>query len=342
VSSLSAEYVNNLLTGSQRRIEYILLPTLLDANLGQKEAEEWADSYLNKVKNSDKNKVNKDIPNFKKNLLRSSHLLVSGHPRSLENLVRSFINIKEINLDHQFHTLLKSLTLKISRFVKINPIEATSDLIDKIFSTDAIGILQSPSLRALAENGTVLLLPCKTDPTRHLVSTYFGSILILLSNAKKCDLTEKTKAISMLFDDFFTSNSNFNISDFWERCVALTIFVRSFGTYNMHDIIRLNTNEYEPDSYKNINLRIMKKGDCWHNVAMNELVLSPPSYPGFDGILVSNRSLLGVDEVFFLQMKIGDSIKNNTNSKATVLAKTIFFSVEHQEHDATVGPYSIV
>jgi hypothetical protein len=32
----------------------------------------------------------------------------------------------------------------------------------------------------------------------------------------------------------------------------------------MHDIIRLNTNEYEPDSYKNINLRIMKKGDCWH------------------------------------------------------------------------------
>jgi hypothetical protein len=68
---------------------------------------------------------------------------------------------------------------------------------------------------------------------------------------------------------------------------------------------------------------------------MNELVLSPPSYPGFDGILVSNRSLLGVDEVFFLQMKIGDSIKNNTNSKATVLAKTIFFSVEHHLKNMT-------
>jgi hypothetical protein len=133
----------------------------------------------------------------------------------------------------------------------------------------------------------------------------------------------------MLFDEFTSiSNSKFTISVFWERCVALTILVRSFRIDKNDNIIRLKSPlAYDPVPRSMFNLRIMKKGDIWQNVAINELVLSPPSHPGFDGILVSNRNSFEIKEVFFLQMKIGESTSKKT--KATVLATTIYYSINH-------------
>jgi hypothetical protein len=88
VSSLSPGYIDELLTGSQRPVSYVVLPPMLDSGLGRVECYKWADGLVNNIG------VDK-VDLYKKNMLRNLYMLFSGHPRSLENMVKYFKRYNE-------------------------------------------------------------------------------------------------------------------------------------------------------------------------------------------------------------------------------------------------------
>ena len=83
ISSLSPQYITNLAKGSNRYIDYIPLVALIDSDLGQSHCIEWAGIMTKHVIGD--NKV------YYFNILKSIYILLSGHPRSIEYLVESFI-----------------------------------------------------------------------------------------------------------------------------------------------------------------------------------------------------------------------------------------------------------
>ena len=49
ISSLSPGYVQELLTGSQRPVSYVVLPPMLDSGLGREECYKWADGLVSNI-----------------------------------------------------------------------------------------------------------------------------------------------------------------------------------------------------------------------------------------------------------------------------------------------------
>ena len=85
VSSLSPQYIDELLTGSQRRINYVPLKLLLNENLGKQECLNWANTLITFAGGE-----NIVFDSIKKNALKNSYLLLSVHPRSLQYMVELF------------------------------------------------------------------------------------------------------------------------------------------------------------------------------------------------------------------------------------------------------------
>ena len=83
VSSLQPAYIRDLVSGSQRMVDYVVLTQLLDANLGSEEISEWATQLIPSEPSEPK-------PNpFVVNILSSSHVLMAAHPRSMEHFVKA-------------------------------------------------------------------------------------------------------------------------------------------------------------------------------------------------------------------------------------------------------------
>ncbi len=75
VSSLSPGYVQELLTGSQRPVSYVVLPPLLERGLGRTECYNWADLLLNRIGIDNVNP-------FKTNMLRKVYIMFLKHSRA--------------------------------------------------------------------------------------------------------------------------------------------------------------------------------------------------------------------------------------------------------------------
>eukprot|EP01041_Mallomonas_annulata_P030314 gene30314-52429_t len=81
VSSLSPAYIQNLVIGSQRKVNYVILESMIDTELGKQECLDWANKIII---------GNRNIPIIIQNLLRNFYLLYSGHPRSIEGMIDYF------------------------------------------------------------------------------------------------------------------------------------------------------------------------------------------------------------------------------------------------------------
>jgi hypothetical protein len=114
VSSLSPQYINKLLTGSQRNINYVILPPLLYSNLGKEECKYFYKKILQCAES--KNIILNNVDEFKKNLIENAYLLCSGHPRTIEGLVNYMNNIDDLNID-KFISFIKSKRLQLSNMV---------------------------------------------------------------------------------------------------------------------------------------------------------------------------------------------------------------------------------
>jgi hypothetical protein len=111
LSSLSPKYMKNLLSGIHIPVRYVVLPPLLDSRLGMDELRKFTDSHVHRLKDS-----------FSRATLNNLHLLASGHPRSLENMITYLTTSGTSWLDELVSdsttTVTKILTTASTRFTQ--------------------------------------------------------------------------------------------------------------------------------------------------------------------------------------------------------------------------------
>lgn len=89
VSSLHPAYIKDLVTGSNRAVNYLPIVPLKNEKLG-KQLRPESEKFVNKV--NDINGSGKKLNKFVKSLLRNMYILGSGHPRTLEHLMKGIVN----------------------------------------------------------------------------------------------------------------------------------------------------------------------------------------------------------------------------------------------------------
>ena len=159
VSSLSANYVDKLVTGSQRSINYEYLRPMLDARLGEKEYQNWAKSLIEKAESP---MIVEKVDIFKKNALYNFYLLYSGHPRALERMKqamedprRDWSKIITALQDSNISVvqLIFLLTRELPSYNCFTPGFPNADIENYVFRNPAVSFLADNHFRALTESG---------------------------------------------------------------------------------------------------------------------------------------------------------------------------------------------
>jgi hypothetical protein len=155
VTSLSPAYIFALLTGSQRLIIYIpmvpLQSTTAGLSVGATECGQWA------------NRINDTVGGvsnqFKLNVLNEAYLLMSGHPRSLQYMIKYFKEFDEKGFMGSIISKVKSkssvqsLIFEIARQVvgTIPPVDGmTAEQLEEfVFTIPMRGTVKNPQFREL-------------------------------------------------------------------------------------------------------------------------------------------------------------------------------------------------
>ena len=240
VSSLQPAYIRDLVSGSQRMVDYVVLTQLFDVNLGGTVVSDWAKA------------MHKLIPvpppppetnEFTLNLLSSAALIMSAHPRSVEYLVESCkenaISTKKWDPLHvalkypgtAFPAVLDALVLSAS---KISPYfgDTSLDILEHfVLSTEPILATDTGSraaqLRELLEAGAVILFPEDRGDDFLAGVPGFTTILAL----RKCATVKNPPgplctAANQLFD---MNRDQLHLPEIFERSVDMTIVARSWS-----------------------------------------------------------------------------------------------------------------
>ena len=322
VSSLSIEYVINLVSGSQRPIEYVPMPPMVDAGLGEEETEAWA-----------RNLTGGEMGKMKHvyNILKSVHLLASGHPRSIEYLLRSY----ETNM--QWQEVIKCIrnnctgAMIFSKVLKATNLIFPSGLLETglrgtLEKEQAIELVldtlcQDPTrLREFSERGAVYVTKVSGQSCMRL-----GDFLAELSDRKqlyttldfpfsnlskaaklyiglaRAPYTRSTLTIMtsipassdelFIKDKLVSEDAALDLSYLWELSVALTIVSRAEASQNI-DVIDVFC---IPDisTCPSLSVRCAAhEGDLAisSDQVCNELVVPPQYFSGFDARITFVRS----------------------------------------------------
>jgi hypothetical protein len=190
VSSLSLPYVAALLTNSQRRVEYVILPTLIDSDVGRNETVVWADTlWANAIKK------NPSLNEYIHRILRSTHLFMSGHPRSLEQLVKAYHSAifkslpDVVNKNSVIDVLLKvaEICSKVGAVPALGEPDKIASILELVLSKEAFTSSSTTlELRNFLEHGDIFMSPSK-EP-----ADYFATIplSIFIKYIRKCERSE--------------------------------------------------------------------------------------------------------------------------------------------------------
>ena len=238
VSSLQPAYIRDLVSGSQRMVDYVVLTQLFDVNLGGTVVSDWAKA-MHKLIPVPPPKRNE----FTLNLLSSAALIMSAHPRSVEYLVESCkenaISTKKWDPLHvalkypgtAFPAVLDALVLSAS---KISPYfgDTSLDILEHfVLSTEPILATDTGSraaqLRELLEAGAVILFPEDRGDDFLAGVPGFTTILAL----RKCATVKNPPgplctAANQLFD---MNRDQLHLPEIFERSVDMTIVARSWS-----------------------------------------------------------------------------------------------------------------
>jgi hypothetical protein len=184
ISSLSPDFIKQLYSTSQRPVQYVPLPPLLDANLAADVTEDWAKGI--------RAKAGGKVDKFALNALKSLHLLMSGHPRSLQYLRNSLtsttfidewrepltnaLRVKQHDVFANVLDVLLRMSKKASTYFK----DISPPLFEHgVLSTVPIKIGRKDDttamLRIAVEEGQLFLVPTSSD-----TNSYDTSILASL------------------------------------------------------------------------------------------------------------------------------------------------------------------
>eukprot|EP01039_Chlorochromonas_danica_P008089 gene8089-8923_t len=290
VSSLSPNYIATLITASsQRPIQYVVLPPLIEEKLGRKETEIWAKTVLEDMKKG--KEMKQEVPSFLCSMVSSVYLFASGHPRSIEKLLESL----DENLEDWKNVIKppnQSMLWKMYKLAEVaESIMVYNDpqFSDSITSITVPFILEevlshktyttqdlTPKLREAVEKGFIYLGRDPQISTQYSPNIRLGSLFRLLrlllpaSPSPRQNTTEEPPgpntelALRVLGDNLNPTKSNEgHLSTLFEHCIAFNILVRQedrFGAVDLSD--KSNWTFRRCETYKDLLV-----------VKMNEVVL---------------------------------------------------------------------
>lgn len=322
VSSLSPNYVETLLSGSNRDIEYCVLLPLLDVNLVGDICKLWKDRLIKKyrqISNEDQ---------FIPRVLESMPLLASGHPRSIEWVNRTKIldgddnwkqTIRSLQSGANAASLIQSLTKDLNDLSDFNRYGILKDpdlCFNATLSWDLINPRNDSAARSLIETNGLFLIPDKPKDTNAFrFAMRLGTFSNYLPSVARETKSPIVHAAFALFGSVFYDNIP-NISIWWERAVLLTIISRTmsgnldiFGSLNGSLI-----NMYRSTNCSYLSIRLSETQASLKQLIEGELTSTPLNFQGADGIVI----LMG--NAIYLQMKIA---KSKGKNRARVFFKAV-------------------
>ena len=307
VSALSPNYVLELLTGSQRAINYVVLPPMLDSDLGRSECLVWANALIQKL---GKSKV--DV--YKQNMLRNMYLLCSGHPRSLEMMVKILNNVTvdwssvEEKLTTKSQSSLMVLQAVIDKLhscilnIKTLP---ESDMESYVFTTPSVWSAEDAGFRRLVESRRLLVYDQDNTEFITCVQAFALADIVMVAAANRpwnAYNSEKTRAARILLSNMCA----FSAGTLWERIVLFTVYSRSYYGATLQEMFGLET--WIPGDRRTWNRCLdihIDNPELSSNASPrgrgNVLFVPPSGQSGFDGLVLLKDE---VPSSWYLQMKI--------------------------------------
>ena len=227
VSSLSPTYIDTLMTGSNRLIDYIPLRPLPLDQLGMSEFVPFAEAMINDVKREMKSLLN----SFCKRLLLNTPALASGHGRSVQLLIQSIQEpiepfwgeIKYLLSTNDAMTVLINLAdLSFSKYIK-RPFSAYERGV--IFLPLLLEVFNNSEFRTMLEGNRGFIYEKAGVTNSFKMATTISGILNTIrsiSRVPDADLDAISLALKSLFVPLPDESS-----EFWERCCDLTLVGRS-------------------------------------------------------------------------------------------------------------------
>eukprot|EP01039_Chlorochromonas_danica_P011577 gene11577-12967_t len=339
VSSLSPTYIVNLLTGSQRPVEYVVLPPLIEEKLGRKETKIWATKVMKNIEKEKQKKQQQVVPPFLSRMVSSVYLFASGHPRSIEKLLRSLdkdleewkneIKPPRLSILSKMYNLADlaevKMTIKAPAFSETITVPF---ILEEVLSHKTYTTL-TPKLRVAVENGFIYLGQ-RSD--LYSPNIRLGSLFRLLRGLPASpppyypNTTEEPPgpntqlALRVLEDNLNPNSTKGHLSTLFERCIAFNILVRQKDRFGVVD---LTMDEYN----STWTFRRCEADEDLLVVKMNEVVLPfRNDQSGFDlRACCDISSGLNTEdpkeaEHIYIQIKSGSSKKKN---RADVVAKAV-------------------
>ena len=362
VSSVSPNYVDSLLAGSRRPIDYVPLPPLQNSGIGRSEANMWG---LTMAKHYS---VTSD---FVIRMLCSTHLLVSGHPRYLNTVIDCFAEgpagsywkytVPCLSGGHMYPSeLLLALCGDIGRAIKLEPsyrypLESTLSLLlsvtpinipaEEKFIADVRFGESRPLFQGLLETNEIYIVPT-TQKGYFLAGTQlyylirlFSLVFPTINIAESINMEESDQSIlqaaKLLFQGLLNDGRE-PVSTWWERTVALTIASRAAVTSRISTILGVDSRSLAgsqtryPVSVRlartKADMTITKRGRAG---VKSELIMSYSYCPGFDARL-TYVDLNGQNMYVYMDMKITpSSTEDMATKRANALINTL---VGHYNH----------
>jgi hypothetical protein len=244
VSALSPNYVLELLKSSQRPVRYVVLPPLLDTDLGRKECHEWADRLIGQFGDT-------NINTYKQNMLRNVYLLCSGHPRSLEKMVNILNDVKVdwSNVEGALTTESESPLMVLQAVIDnlrncILDIESLpeSDMETYVFTTLSEWSAEHAGVQRLIESGKLMVYDQVNTEFIISVQAFALADLILTAAVKKKQHWKAYNSVNTRAARILLSNLRHgNVGQLWERIVLFTVLSRSYYGATLQEMFGLQT-----------------------------------------------------------------------------------------------------
>ena len=235
VSSLSPTYIDTLMTGSNRLIDYISLRPLPLDQLGMSEFKPFAEAMISDVEREMKAPMN----SFCKRLLLNTPTLASGHGRSVQLLIQStkqpiepiWRKIEKSLRTNDVMAVLSNLAdddLPYSSYIKVPNSASERGL---VFLPLLLNVHKNSEFRRMLEENRGFIYKKDGGNSFKIATTVSGMLntISTISKVPDADLDAISLALKSLFDPLPEE-----ISEFWERCCDLTLIGRSIVAIGMN------------------------------------------------------------------------------------------------------------
>ena len=285
ITALTPAYVDNLVTGSRRRIDYIIMPALMAA---VQEYASQAQTMLLQAKKHGK------VDDIAERIILAAPLLASGHPRTIEFLVLAardgsfWDNIKEAVTLKNAYVLLCNIA-RVDVFTAYCSPPTTEKERNLLLSMRKRSARKDKLFRVMLEESSCFVHRA-LGLNSFSATTGLSSFLLRLEDLKLKKagrLGPLSAAARTLFADVS------QIGELWERCCALSVVAR---TQLLQDMLGgtaavsviFSVDDFNTDSYiaNKLQVHMAQAGDAMQR-STSTLVVGPPKQPGWDFMLCS-------------------------------------------------------